>query len=216
MNGVSAFRANSLGRRFGNRWALADFSFELAAGESLLLTGPNGSGKTTLLRLLGTATSPSRGDLSVFGHDVRQATEKVRGQVALSSHANCLYEDLTAKENLTLVAGVCGHPQPKQAADTALSRLNVADRAESIVRTLSAGLRRRVALARLGLQAPRLALLDEPFAELDTRAIDDSLRFIRELQAQGTSVVIATHLLEPAKGLCQRTLALAAGRQVAA
>src|SRR5687767_6489615 len=94
-------------KRYGRRWALARLSYTLPRGRALLLTGHNGSGKTTLLRVLATATSASMGEVRTLGVSVREDREAVRRRVALLSHASFLYEDLTAEQNLTVLARLC-------------------------------------------------------------------------------------------------------------
>lgn len=205
--------AVDISKRFGARWALARLSFTLPAGRSLLLTGHNGSGKTTLLRLLATASFPTAGQLKVLGHDTRAGREALRPTVALVSHASFLYEDLTAAQNLRLTAQLLGAGAAK--VPELLGRMGLLERADSPVRQFSAGMRKRLAIARLLLKAPRLALLDEPFGELDPAGITQMEGLIGELQAAGTSVVLATHLVEQGQRLTQARLHLEGGRKVA-
>jgi heme exporter protein A len=209
-----AVDATEVSKRYGTRWALARVSFTLLHGESLLLTGHNGSGKSTLLRLLASASRPSYGVLRVAGHDVTTERDEVRRHVALLSHASFLYEDLSARENLVLVARALGHP--RTVADTLLEEMGLGTRASHPVREFSAGMRKRLAVARLLLQEPALALLDEPFGELDPAGITLMERLIRDLQQRGTSVVLATHLVDQGRALCRQRLHLVEGRAVAA
>jgi heme exporter protein A len=209
-----AVDAKEVSKRYGTRWALARVSFTLPQGASLLLTGPNGSGKTTLLRLLASASRPSFGLLRVGGFDVAGDPEQVRRHTALLSHASFLYEDLSARENLLLMARVLG--RTPEEVDARLEHLGLTARADHPVREFSAGMRKRLAVARLLLQDPALALLDEPFGELDPGGIAQMERVIRDLQEGGTSVVLATHLVDQGKALCQHRLHLEEGRVVAA
>ncbi len=207
-----AVDARDLSKRFGTRWALARVSFSLAAGESLLLTGHNGSGKTTLLRLLASAARPTFGSLQIGGLDATQEREEIRLHTALLSHASFLYEDLSAHDNLRLVARALG--LPAEEARATLTNVGLSDRASHPVREFSAGMRKRLAVGRLLLQKPRLALLDEPFGELDPAGIAQMEQWILQLQAQGTSVVLATHLVDQGERLCPRRLHLEQGRVV--
>lgn len=211
---VLAVDVKDVSKRYGRRWALARLSFQLEAGQSLLLTGHNGSGKTTLLRLLATATSPSVGDLKVMELDARRDREAIRQQVALLSHTNFLYEDLTAEQNLALFARLLGFPAPKDRARALLERVGLGARAENPVRQFSAGMRKRLAIARLLLKEPTLALLDEPFGELDPAGIREMEEIIRQLKASGAALILATHLVEQGKALCEQRLHLSEGRQV--
>ena len=210
-----AVEAVDISKRFGARWALARLSFGLPLGRSLLLTGHNGSGKTTLLRLIATASFPTAGTLRVLGHDARTGRDQLRPFVALVSHASFHYEDLSAAQNLSLSAKFLGRGgEPKLVAEL-LERMGLSERADSPVRQFSAGMRKRLAIARLLMKAPRVALLDEPFGELDPAGIKQMEGIIRELQGQGTSVVLATHLVEQGLSLTNERLHLEAGRKVA-
>lgn len=203
-----------ISKRFGARWAVARLSYTLPAGRSLLLTGHNGSGKTTLLRMISTATFPTAGQIKLFGQDTRSQREALRSEVALLSHASYLYEDLSAAQNLTLVARFLGLDDPKQRVAALLERIGLAARADSPVRQFSAGMRKRLAIARLLMKAPKLALFDEPFGELDPAGIAQMESLLRELQAGGTTIVLATHLIEQGQSLTQERLHLDQGRKV--
>lgn len=188
----------NVSKRFGTHWALAHINYRLPASRSLLLTGHNGSGKTTLLRLLATALRPTFGQLRVLGMDAHNNTPDIRHNTALLSHANYHYEDLNAEQNLRLLARLLQKPAAN--IPHLLERVGLLSRKQSPVRQFSAGMRKRLAIARLLLKAPRLALLDEPFGELDPAGIADMENLIRELKTQGTTLVLATHLVE--QGLC--------------
>lgn len=211
-----ALALHDVSKRYGRRWALARLTYSLPAGRSLLLTGHNGSGKTTLLRLVATALSPTAGRVEVLGRDAVTERDAVRREVALLSHASFLYEDLTAQQNLTLFARLLGLPSPGDAAASILQRVGLSKRSDSPVRGFSAGMRKRLAIARLLMKAPSIALLDEPFGELDPAGIEAMERIIGELKASGVTVVLATHLIEQGLSLCEERLHLQEGRAVAA
>ncbi|MCP3167138.1 heme ABC exporter ATP-binding protein CcmA [Myxococcus qinghaiensis] len=214
MPSLPALALHDVSKRYGRRWALARLTYALPPGRSLLLTGHNGSGKTTLLRLLATALSPTAGRVEVLGRDAVADRDSVRRDVALLSHASFLYEDLTAHQNLTVLARLLGHPSPKDGASALLTRVGLEKRSDNPVRGFSAGMRKRLAIARLLLKAPNLALLDEPFGELDPAGIRDMEGFISELKAGGVTVVLATHLVEQGMTLCEERLHLQDGRAV--
>jgi heme exporter protein A len=210
-----AFEIRDVSKRYGRRWAVARLSYTLPRGRSLLLTGHNGSGKTTLLRLIATALRPTAGKLAVLGLDAVEDRDEVRRQVALLSHASFLYEDLSAEQNLTLLARLVGEPEPREAARGLLARVGLDRRTDSPVRQFSAGMRKRLAIARLLLKQPRVALLDEPFGELDPAGIAQMEETIAEMKAGGTTLVLATHLVEQGLSLCEERLHLSDGRAVA-
>lgn len=204
---MTAFSLDNLGKRYGATWALRGVRFDLAAGEVLLLTGHNGSGKTTLLRVLCTALTPSTGRGTVFGLDLRSDRDAIRRATALVSHASYLYEDLTARENLELVARATG----KEGVAACLDRVGLAARSDERVRGFSAGMRKRLSLARALLKAPRLMLLDEPFGELDPQGMALVETLIGELKARGTTLVLSTHWVEQGERLSTQRLHLERG-----
>lgn len=212
MSTAPAIDAVDLSRRYGTRWALARVSFRLEQGQSLLLTGHNGSGKTTLLRVLAGAVPASTGQAAIFGMDLAKRRYEVRERVGLLSHANYLYEDLSAQENLLVPARLLGVPDPAARVQELLAKVGLEGRAKDSVRQFSAGMRKRVSIARLLLKEPALALFDEPFGELDPGGIEQMEDLIRELQKAGTTVVLATHLIEQGQSLCTRRLHLSGGR----
>ncbi|QSQ15127.1 heme ABC exporter ATP-binding protein CcmA [Myxococcus landrumensis] len=216
LSAAPALALHDVSKRYGRRWALARLTYALPSGRSLLLTGHNGSGKTTLLRLLATALSPTAGRVEVLGRDAVTDRDDLRRDVALLSHASFLYEDLTAQQNLTVLARLLGHPSPKDIADSLLTRVGLGKRSDNPVRGFSAGMRKRLAIARLLMKAPTLALLDEPFGELDPAGIRDMEAIIAELKATGVTVVLATHLIEQGLSLCEERLHLEDGRAVSA
>lgn len=209
-----AVEAVDISKRFGARWALARLSFGLPSGRSLLLTGHNGSGKTTLLRLIATAAFPTAGTLRILGHEARAGREQLRPHVALVSHASFHYEDLSAAQNLRLSANFLGRGGEPHLVAELLERMGLSERADSPVRQFSAGMRKRLAIARMLMKAPKVALLDEPFGELDPAGIKQMEGLIRELQSKGTSLVLATHLIEQGQSLTNERLHLEGGRKV--
>ncbi len=202
--------AKNLAHRYGRRWALADVSFSLAGGAVMMVAGPNGSGKTTLLRTLATAVRPDGGSALVGGFDVVREREDVRKILALLSHASYLYDSLTARQNLAVVADHLGHS--RAGIEALLDRVNLGKRADDTVATFSAGMRKRLSFARVLLQEPRVALLDEPYGQLDPEGFVLVEDVVRELKAGGTTVIIATHQLARAASVAGEAMLLEAGR----
>jgi heme exporter protein A len=199
-----------LSKRYGRRWALANVSLEIMAGTVTILAGRNGSGKSTLLRLLATAIRPDLGGATVMGFDVVDHRADVRRAVALLSHFNYLYESLTARENLEVVADHLGMKRVAIAA--ILDRVGLASRADDPVSTFSAGMRKRVSFARVLLQDPQVVLLDEPYAQLDPAGFDLVDSVVRDLKSRGLTVVMATHQVERTMAIADHAVTLEAGR----
>ncbi|MEZ5291394.1 MAG: ABC transporter ATP-binding protein [Vicinamibacterales bacterium] len=197
--------AVDLSRRFGERLAIDGATFAVGAGEVLALVGPNGAGKTTLFRMLAGLISPSRGRATVAGLAVDAANgAAVRARVGLLTEAPGLWDRLTVRTNLLTYAELQGVARPAAAVTRVLDRLGLADRAGEVSAVLSAGLRRRVALARAVLHAPPVLLLDEPTSGLDPAAARDVRSVIRELSAEGVSTLVSTHNLAEAEELGDR------------
>lgn len=203
-----------LRKSFGATPVLNEVSFELSAGACLALLGANGAGKTTLLKIMATLLRPSRGQVWVAGLDAQREPEAVRRRVGLLAHGNYLYEDLTALENLRFwatLAGLDAHPDRLRGA---LARVELEAVADERARTFSAGMKRRLALARILLGAPALLLLDEPFDGLDQRGKKWLEEFLLAFKAAGGAVLLATHSFGRGLGIADRVAILAAGRIV--
>ncbi len=185
-----------LARLFAGSPALAGVSLRIDGGRTVALLGANGAGKTTLLRLLATAIRPSSGTARVDGLDVVADADVVRGRVAYLSHATGLYDDLTARENLRFAAALLGTDDADARVDRALADVGLTPRANDRVRDFSAGMRKRVALARILLGSPSLVLLDEPYAALDAdgMAIVDAL--LDAWHAVGVGILVASHAVD--------------------
>jgi len=200
-----AIDASHLARRYGRRWALSDVSFQLAPGKIMMVAGRNGSGKTTLLRILSTAIRADIGHATVGGHDIVKERDAIRRATALLAHQSYLYESLTARENLEIISGA-------PAASAALERVGLLDRANDAVSTFSAGMRKRLSFARVLLQKPSIAFLDEPFGQLDPEGFALVEEVIAELKRGGATVIVATHQVDRVGRFADAQLALENGR----
>ena len=201
---------NDVSHRFERRWVLARLNLTVPAGQTVLLTGDNGAGKTTLLRLIATAVRPTRGEVRLFGASSQQALAQVRQRLALMTHHHFLYEGLTATENLRLI---CNFSPRATAADipTRLEHAGLAAHSEALVATFSAGMKRRLALARLLLLRPELVLLDEPFTQLDPGGVRMMEEVVLTLQRSGATLIMSTHDIERGAALATAKLHLQGG-----
>ncbi len=200
---------DDLSRRYGKRWALIHISTKLEAGEACMLVGPNGSGKSTLIKCLGTALRPHRGRVLLEGQDLWANRGQLRSSIAYLGHQAHVYDDLSGPENLAVWASLGGY-QPDIPA--LLTRVGLDPDRDDPVRTFSAGMRRRIALARMLLKKPRLVLLDEPFTALDPPGRELMLSVVEDLKQTGASVLMATHLPPVAARVCEHAVALESGR----
>ena len=201
-------------RHFGRRKALSKISFTARAGTIHGLLGPNGAGKSTLLAILATLLEPSGGAVKYGSHTAATSGAALRGRIGLLGHDLYLYAELTARENLAFFAELYGAADGRAAAEQALARAGLADRADDPVSSFSRGMRQRVALERALVHEPRLLLLDEPFTGLDDASLAALVSRLRELRRQGAIVVLATHDLDVAEGLFDEVAFIRDGRMV--
>lgn len=190
--------------------ALAGADLEVGESEIVLVQGPNGAGKSTLLRVCAGLLRIESGRAEVLGHDLVTDRAAVRRSVGLLGHDTALYDDLTVEENLRFWARASRIDD--EAVPAALDRLGVADRLRDVaVRNLSAGQRRRTALAAVVVRRPRLWLLDEPHSGLDQGGRDLIDQVILDAASAGATVMLASHELDRTLDLATRHLTVAGG-----
>ena len=177
----------------GDRRLFSDLSFSAGAGELIELRGPNGSGKTSLLRILCGLSSPAAGQVRWNGKNIRSLGEEYFRDVAYLAHQNAVKDELSALENLRIATGVAGNPLPKAQAQEVLERIGLKDRQHLPARVLSAGQRRRLAVARLLTIKATLWILDEVLTSLDDAAVRLSRDFISDHIKNGGMAIVATH-----------------------
>lgn len=208
-----ALVADRLTREFGGRRVVDGVDLRLDAGDCLALFGPNGAGKTTLLRMLAGLLAPTSGSV-VIGGVAARSTPEARAAVGLISHQSMLYAPLSARENVEFAARLYGVPGARRAADEALARMRIADRADAPVRALSRGLQQRVSIARAIVHDPRLVLLDEPYTGLDEAGAAALTESLGTLVARGAALVLVTHNLSEGLALATQAAIMRAGRLV--
>jgi heme ABC exporter ATP-binding subunit CcmA len=201
-----------LRKRFGVTLVLDDIGLDVRAGEALALLGANGAGKTTLLKVLATVHRPSRGTVTVAGFDAVRDVDEVRRRVGLVAHGSYLYDELTAAENLAFWAALGGASARGDRVAAALAAVDLDHVAGERVRTFSAGMKRRLSLARVTLRPPLVLLLDEPFASLDQQAKKWLEEYLQSFKAQGGAIVMTTHSFGRELAVADRVAILAGGR----
>ena len=204
-------------KRFGNVQALAGVSLEVPAGTVLGLLGPNGAGKTTMVRILTTLLRPDEGRAEVAGLDVIRDTAEIRKRIGLAGQSAAVDENLTGRENIELVGRLYHLPKTevKRRATELLERFGLMDAADRTVKTYSGGMRRRLDLGASLVGRPSILFLDEPTTGLDPRSRLDLWQVIRELVAEGTTVLLTTQYLEEADELADRIIVIDHGRVIA-
>jgi ABC-2 type transport system ATP-binding protein len=207
LSGSPAVRAMGLTKRFGDRLAVEDLTFDVSSGEIFGLLGPNGAGKTTTVRVLGTLLTPTEGSAEVAGIPVTAENgAEIRRRISIMPESPGLYLKLSVVENLRFVGELYGlrGPQAERRIDEVLAAVDLGTRRGDRAGSLSKGLRQRLALARSLLTEPEVLFLDEPTQGLDPAATREVRQLVEGLRARGATVILTTHRLEEAERLCDR------------
>jgi ABC-2 type transport system ATP-binding protein len=201
--------ASHITRRFGERVAVDDVSFQLVPGEIFALLGPNGAGKTTTLRMLAGLIRPTEGTISIGGEPLTPANApRIRGRVGFLTETPGLWERLDVRRNLLVYARLHGLADPERSVDAALDAFDMHARAADVAAHLSKGLKQRVALARTLLHQPDIVLLDEPTAGLDPESARDVRDLILRLRSERRVVIVSTHNLDEVERIATRVAIL--------
>lgn len=213
----AAIIVEGLVKKFGTVVALDGVDFEVRAGTVFGLLGPNGAGKTTAVRVLATILRPDAGRVEVMGRDVVRQANAVRFQIGLAGQSAAVDPNLTGRENLRLIGTLAqmhrGDVAPRAAE--LLERFDLSDAADRPVRTYSGGMRRRLDVAAALVQRPPVLFLDEPTTGLDIQSRTELWAVIRELVAEGSTVLLTTQYLEEADRLADRIAVVDHGHIVA-
>jgi ABC-2 type transport system ATP-binding protein len=212
-----AIETRGMTKRFGDFVAVENLDFEVEVGTVVSLLGPNGAGKTTTVRMLATLLRPDGGTASVGGHDVVREAARVRELISLTGQFAALDKHLTARENLILMARLRdrGATAARKVADQLIDRFDIGDFRDRLVKNLSGGERRRVDLAAGLIDRPHVLVLDEPTTGLDPRSRQIVWSTIRELVADGVTLLLTTQYLEEADALADRVVLIDRGREAA-
>ncbi|MBD2126691.1 ABC transporter ATP-binding protein [Microcoleus sp. ZQ-A2] len=193
-----------------------DLSFTIESGEMFGLLGPNGAGKSTTIRMLTTLTRPSSGQIEVAGYDVVQNRQQVKENIGVVLQQISVDADLTVWENMELHGRLHHIPNPRRQRmiNQWLEYVELADRRDSLVKTLSGGMKRRLQIARALLHEPKVLFLDEPTVGLDPQTRRRLWEIIRDLNKQGMTMLLTTHYMDEVEFLCDRIGIMDAGQLI--
>jgi ABC-2 type transport system ATP-binding protein len=217
-SGEPAVEAHGLMKTFGRTRAIDGVDLVIPRGSVYGVLGPNGAGKTTTIRILATLLRPDGGTARVLGHDVVREAAQVRRRVSLTGQFASVDEDLTAIENLLLLARLLGHSrrQARRRAHNLLEAFDLGDAARRAVGQLSGGMRRKLDIAASIIVTPDLLFLDEPTTGLDPRSRSHLWQIVRGIVADGTTVLLTTQYLDEADHLADRIAVIDHGGVIAA
>ena len=184
---------HGIGKSYGHFQVLHDVNLTIAEGECFALFGPNGAGKTTLLNILATLQRPSTGYYEMLGLHGLKAKDAIRANLMFLAHGTHLYDELNAKENVAFALALRGQRPTDLEVKRALDRVAIGAFADMKVRYYSAGMKKRLALAKAMLAKPRILLLDEPFTALDAAGTDILREYVRERLSEKGTVLLSTH-----------------------
>ncbi|HEU5202739.1 MAG TPA: ATP-binding cassette domain-containing protein [Candidatus Limnocylindrales bacterium] len=214
---MNAIEVRGLTKSYGKQVVLDSIDLDVAEGTVLALLGPNGAGKTTAIHILSTLISADSGQVLVGGHDVARDPNAVRGLIGLTGQVSAVDGQFTGEENLRLMADLehLGKQQGRRRVRELLERFDLVDAADKPAMTYSGGMRRRLDLAMTLVGEPRIIFLDEPTTGLDPRSRRVMWDIVRDLVADGVTILLTTQYLEEADRLANRIALLDHGRVVA-
>ncbi len=215
MTTATAIRVEGLEKSFKDLEVLKGVDFDVDAGSIFALLGSNGAGKTTVVRILSTLLKGDAGSATVHGHDVAADAARVREAISLTGQFAAVDEVLTGRENLVLVAQLRHIADPGAVADALLARFSLTDAGGRRAGTYSGGMRRRLDIAMSLIGNPPIVFLDEPTTGLDPQARIEVWDAVKELAANGTTVLLTTQYLDEAEQLADRIAILHQGRIIA-
>ncbi len=211
----AALDIRDLGKTYQREEAVRGISFAIEQGEIFGLLGPNGAGKSTTINMIAGVTRIDRGQVLVFGHDNRREYRLTRRLVGVMHQEIVIDHFLDVDHTLRLHAGYYGYPTDHAWRTLLIERLDLGPHLKKSMNKLSGGLKRRLMVAKALIHKPRLLILDEPTAGVDVELRHTLWEFVREINRQGTTVLLTTHYLEEAEAMCGRIAIMNHGQIVA-
>ncbi len=212
-----AIETTNLKKYFGDIHAVDGIDLKIPKGSLYGFLGPNGAGKTTTISMLSTILPPTGGEASILGNDIRKDAKNIKEIIGVCPQEIVLYERLTAKENINLIAKMHGLKKAdyKEKTDDLLGRMNLLDRANSLVKTYSGGMKRRVNVLMAVIHDPEVVIFDEPTAGLDPQSRRVVWDFIRDFQKKNATIILTTHNMEEADDLSDELIIIDYGKIIA-
>ncbi|WP_125715287.1 ATP-binding cassette domain-containing protein [Companilactobacillus kedongensis] len=216
MEAVNAIEVNHLTKKFNNKIAVDDISFNVKQGEVFGLLGPNGAGKTTTLRMMTTLLKANNGNVKIFGHDSVKEGRLARSMFGLTGQYASVDEDISARENLMIFSRLNGlsRMESKKRTQELLAEFSLLNSADKPLKDFSGGMRRRLDLAVSLITRPALIFLDEPTTGLDPRTRTQMWDTIRKLVKQGSTILLTTQYLDEADQLADRIAVIDHGKLI--
>jgi len=212
----AAIRIEGLGKTYaGGKRALDGVSFEVPRGQIFGLLGPNGAGKSTLINILAGLVVKSEGKVGIWGFDVDEHPRNAKLSIGVVPQEIIFDPFFTPREALEIQGGLYGIPKAERRSDELLAAMRLTDKANAYARTLSGGMKRRLLVAKAMVHSPPILVLDEPTAGVDVELRQQLWDYVRELHAQGVTIVLTTHYLEEAEELCDRIAIINHGQVIA-
>lgn len=212
---INAISLSGVSKRYGDLQALNNVSFDIRKGEFFGLLGPNGAGKSTLISALAGLLKVDSGQLSILGADVEKEYRQARQHLGVVPQEIVMDPFFTVRETLQFQSGYFGIRNNDDWINELLDQLNLSEKADTNMRKLSGGMKRRVLIAQALVHKPQVLVLDEPTAGVDVELRQSMWRFVRRLHREGHTIVLTTHYLEEAEELCDRIAIINKGELLA-
>lgn len=212
-----AIKARNLTKHYDNIHAVDGIKLDIPKGTLYGILGPNGAGKSTTISMLSTVLPPTKGEAKILGHDLLRESKKIKQFIGVCPQDLVLYDRLTARENIHLIAQMHGIEKHvyQERTEKLLDKMNLLDRADSLVKTFSGGMKRRINVLMAVIHNPKVIFFDEPTAGLDPQSRRAVWDFIRDFQEKNATIILTTHNMEEADDLSDYLIIIDHGKIIA-